>query len=171
MRKRPIKLGASEEMRLQRFKVRYSCHRLCTRCRQCQPVVTQPYSIFQGQTSMLMTRWVPASDTTGSSLHKTLNVSSANAIAQQEWSRPPVIVMSYNVGWFQPHDAHSTYNMWDAEPIIQKTVQLLIWLRGWWLHWKSPKLFIRLQTGAAICTVLTGEAVATGEVNQLVRIG
>jgi len=39
------------------------------------------------------------------------------------------------------------------------------------LCWNSPTLFICLKTVAGIWTVLTGEAVVTGEVNELVRLG
>jgi len=39
------------------------------------------------------------------------------------------------------------------------------------LYRSSQKLFIRLQTGAGIFTLLTGEALAIGEVNKLVRLG
>jgi len=44
-------------------------------------------------------------------------------------------------------------------------------LGGRLLYWNSQKLLSILEFGAGICTVLTVEAVATGEVNKLVRLG
>ena len=41
-------------------------------------------------------------------------------------------VMWYKFGWFQPHDAHVTCNVWDVEAdfrIRQKNLQLLVWFR------------------------------------------
>ena len=38
------------------------------------------------------------------------------------------------------------------------------------LHWNSQKLFIRLQIGAGVWDVLTGDGVATDEANKLLLL-
>ena len=82
-------------------------------------------------------------------------------------------VMWCNFGWFQPHVTRVACNISGVErnTRIYKTVRLRMKLGGRLLYWNSQKLLSILEFGAGICTVLTVEAVATGEVNKLVRLG